>query len=58
MRRETIQAREMLEESLRVQDRLQKRNEELEYRLDQQLIVQSKEGMMLIKIFSPFQKKS
>jgi len=57
MRRESIQARETLKESLRVQDRLQRRNEELEHHLDQQLIIQSEEGNDVNPNFQPFSEE-
>ena len=57
MRRESIQAREMLEESLKVHDCLQRRNEELEHRLDQQLIVQSEEENNVDQDFQPFSEE-
>jgi len=54
MRREGVRAREMLKETLRVQEHLQRRNDKLEQRLDQQLMAQYEEGNDVDKDFQPF----
>ncbi|KAK7356327.1 hypothetical protein VNO80_15596 [Phaseolus coccineus] len=57
MRREGERAREMLEYLLRIQNHLQQRNEELEQRLDQQVMGRFEEGNEDDQDFQPFSEE-